>query len=738
VSHSLVHALRFSLLGAAFLAACGQGSSTGRPVPTAAAQTPSSPIAVSPDGTRLYVVHPDADSVSAVDPAARTIVWETLLASQAPAAKDPGSPACTGGGIQTGADVATSLADCAYTPSVMPRALALDPTGTTLYVTGERNGTLGAPPGVADSGRGLVYALDASTGSLVKKSAPVCSEPAGILVDATGSNLFVACSNDDAIAELRTSDLSLVAEVSCPHKPWALSWAADGKTLLATHLLGSAFTPIEPSISDDGLQTAVSLFTTDPLALTTSWSIPDVIAQSDPTIPNGLARGIYDAVARPGTDELWVAHSMLASSTSEPSLVFNTTVFPCISIFDPSGNRTALLTVSVRDGGPSEGGSGVGGAFADVVSGPQSITFSLDGRYAFVVDANSEDVLVIDAVQRAELLLVRPLPGHWPVGAVFSPGGKLYVTQRNTEDLAVIDVTEMAADASADAYFSGDASLGPAISAVVEGATIPTLLTDPMPAVYRLGQQIFNSANSDEFAITTNHWVACASCHIEQRTDAITWRFLVGPRDTPSNAGGTIGTGFLLHTADRREVADYWRTIDEEQGGIFAMNATQTPLLDALQTYVNYAIPIPVPPTTNPALVAQGEKIFATAGCTTCHTGAFKTDSGCGNPTLDLSGPEVSVCMPGGVLVHDVGTCNTGAFPDVNHTDMNGDARNPCAFDAPALRGLWDASPYMHDGSALNLDDAVDIMILAAAKVGGWKTITTSQKAALVEYLKSL
>jgi DNA-binding beta-propeller fold protein YncE len=675
-------------LGGVALWACGQGSAVGTKV--AARQSHSGPTTVSSDGTLLYVVHPDADSVSAIDPVARTIAFEALLAP-APPTMDR-----TGG----------------YAPSVMPRGLALDPTGTTLYVTGERSG--------------IVYALDASSGAKKAASAVVCSEPTGILVDEAGANLFVACSNDDAIVELRTSDLSQVAKVACPRKPWALSWGSDGMTLLATHLLSSGLTPTPPE------PPGVSVFATAPLALTANWSIPDVAAGTDPTVPNGEVRGIYDAVMRPGTDELWVAHVMLAASTPEPALDFQSTVFPCISILDPDGNRTALLTVSVSDGGPSEGGSGVGGAFSDVVSGPQSITFSPDGRFAFVVDANSEDVLIVDAAQRAEAQIIRPLPGHWPVGAVWSPDDKLYVTERNTEDLAVIDVS-YAADADVDA------SVGTGLSVVVESSVIPTLMHDPMPALYRTGQQIFNSANSDDMAITQNHWVACATCHIEQRTDAITWRFTEGPRDTPSNAGGMIGTGFLFHTADRRAVTDYWRTIDEEQGGEFSLNPEQTPLLEALEAYVNHAIPVPIAPTTDRSLVELGSGIFGgPVGCTKCHSEPLKTDSGCGNTNLDLAGPEVSVCTSGGVLVHDVGTCNTGVFPDHPHTDMDGDPRAACQFDTPALRGLWDSAPYMHDGSQATLDDAVGVMLSAAAKVGGKTDISASDRKALVEFLKSL
>src|SRR5206468_5812358 len=127
-----------------------------------------------------------------------------------------------------------------------------------------------------------------------------------------------------------------------------------------------------------------------------------------------------------------------------------------------------------------------------------------------------------------------------------------YIDERNTGDIAVVAITRT-----------------PGKVALAVAGTIPRLAGDPMPVEMRLGQQLFYSANSDEFPITTNHWVACASCHIEGRSDAVTWRFEQGPRDTPSNAGGTIGTGFLFRTADRNKVQDYFVTINVEQGGGF-------------------------------------------------------------------------------------------------------------------------------------------------------------------------
>src|SRR5262249_12942532 len=157
-----------------------------------------------------------------------------------------------------------------------------------------------------------------------------------------------------------------------------------------------------------------------------------------------------------------------------------------------------------------------------------------------------------------ELSVLRPLPGHMPEGIALSPDDAFaYVDQRNTGDVAVVRI---------------DRSGPQGIALSVDGDTIPRFSADPMPSELRLGQHLSNSANSDESPITKNHWIACATCHMEGRSDAVTWRFAQGPRDTPSNAGGMLGTGFLFRTADRRSVQDYSETINVEQGGRFDPN----------------------------------------------------------------------------------------------------------------------------------------------------------------------
>jgi YVTN family beta-propeller protein len=662
------------VLGASLLVACG---SERTPAVSSSPQTHSASMVASPDGSRLFIVHPDADAISIVDARARRVLQERTLADRPPR-RDAGDR---------------------YEPSVAPRALARNATATRLYVTGERSGRL--------------YVLDAASAKVVA-DAFVCSEPVGVVVSADDERVFVACSADAELVELSADDLSLVSRVSCPSKPWALAWSEDGETVLSTHLLGPG----------------VSQFKTGPLVLAATWALEDGPprpgAEPDPKEPHGVVRGIYDAMVRPGTSELWVAHSMLGIDTPQPELDFERTVFPALSILSDAGAELARLSVHVHPGD--------GGAFGDVVSGPHALDFSSDGRFALVADAHSEDLLVVDADRRVQTALVRPLPGHMPEAVVWTDQA-IYVQQRNTEDVSVFHFEES----------------GGRASVVSDGPAFASLSRDPMPAELRLGQKLFYSADSDDVPVTQNHWVACASCHLEGRSDAVTWQFTQGPRDTPSNAGGLLDTGFLFRTADRTRVEDYWRTINIEQGGHFSGDdPSQAPLLSALAAFVNYAIPAPVPPSSDAthsvegaelaALRNDGESVFTRVGCGRCHSGPAKTDSGAGNPSLDLGGPVVSSEAPGGVLLHEVGTCSPDELAmGVSHEDVAGHPRAPCAFDTPQLRGLDDSAPYFHGGSAATLDDVLPSMLVAGLQAGDPVPVLSAEdRRALIEYLRGL
>ncbi len=608
----------------------------------------SSSLALTSDGEILYVVNPEADSVSEIDVKRGARLREISLASTAPAVEpDSGN----------------------FAAAVFPRALVLSADAKTLYVTGERSGQ--------------VYAVSLERGA-VTASAILCSEPVGILRSEDDAALFVACSQDNSVLRLDATSLSVTASVSVPSEPWALAWSTGASALLVTHLLGPGLTPIDPNAMSVGA----------------TFLVPDTAPRGDQRLAHGQARGLYDAVVRPNSDELWVAHTLLGTDTAQPDLNFESTAFPALSVLGADGSFQQTLSTDAQDV------PGVDGSFADVMSGPHALEFTPEGDYALVADANSEDVLLVDAARRVESSLVRPLPGKTPEGIVVSPDGKFaYVDERGSLDIAVLAL---------------DRASG-ALAASVTVKAIPRVAADPLSASLRLGEQLFDSANSSAYPITTDHWIACATCHMEGRSDAVTWLFAQGPRDTPSNAGGTLGTGFLFRTADRTQIQDYFHTINVEQGGRFDATA-QAPLLDALADYVNHALPLPVPPTTDPELVARGASVFTASGCDSCHGGARFTDSGSGNPTLDFAGP---------ITLHDVGTCvSSGSFPDVAHAAVNGDARTACDFDTPSLNGIAASPPYLHDGSAPTLRDAI-LEMPGAPK-------SDDDLTALVEFLRSL
>jgi DNA-binding beta-propeller fold protein YncE len=645
------------------------------PPPAVARPRQSQSLALSADGALLAVVNPDADSLSIVDPLRRSLVREIALAPRP-------QPA----------------ADGRYEPSCGPRSVDLSADGKLAYVACQLSGQL------------LTVATD--TGDLRGKL-PIGAEPVAVLLHPSGRAVYVSALQSGEVVRLPLDaaglpDGAAAMRQRTTDRPWALALDAGGKTLYATRfLLSPGLDRLDP----------------ETLALKGRAALPDAPSRGNRLLAHGEARGLYTAAVRPrppgasGAGEVWAAHLLLASDVPQPDLDFESTVFPAVSVFAEGSDEPPRALLSVDSRLP-----GVDGQFADIVSGPRSLAFVPDGSLALVVNQASEDVLVIDAERRVQAGLLRPLPGDLPEGIVVSPDGLFaYVDERASGDIAVLAIAP-----SADASM-----LSPRVR--VDGQPIRRFAAeDPMPAELRLGQRLFYSANSAKFAFTKNFWVACSSCHLEGRSDAVTWLFLQGPRDTPTNAGGTRGTGFLLRNAGRNALFQYDETIRLEQGGdIDANRPADRALLDALAAYVDRAVPFARSPeidvkTGQPSAAAvRGKAVFNSLGCATCHSGARYTDSGSGNGNLDLSGP---------VVLHDVGTCAGAPFPDRSVTAVNGATRPACSFDTPSLNGVFDTPPYFHDGSAKTLEDVV------SRKVKFLKLTppTPAELSDLVAFLRSL
>ncbi|MEO1573620.1 MAG: cytochrome c peroxidase, partial [Pseudomonadota bacterium] len=215
-----------------------------------------------------------------------------------------------------------------------------------------------------------------------------------------------------------------------------------------------------------------------------------------------------------------------------------------------------------------------------------------------------------------------------------------------------------------------------------------------------LGKQLFYDALDNRLA--RDDYMSCASCHNDGSTDGRVWdlgAFGEGIRLTQSLRGRGLAHGRLHWTGNFDEVQDFEGQIRSLAGGTGLMAnadfaATEDPLgapkaglsadLDALAAYVTSLSDVPLNPNRAASGLSgqarSGRDVFVAQGCASCHAGASMTDSGSG-------------------ALHDIGTI-TPASGQRSGATLTG-------FDTPTLLGLWERAPYLHNGSAATIADAI-------------------------------
>ncbi len=221
------------------------------------------------------------------------------------------------------------------------------------------------------------------------------------------------------------------------------------------------------------------------------------------------------------------------------------------------------------------------------------------------------------------------------------------------------------------------------------------------PSPERRGEALFYDATR-----SFNQWFSCGSCHVEGHTNRQTYdtfndgQYGNGAKTTPS----------LRHVADTGPWTWHgWQTsLPESISSSFltTMHGRQlaegeaSDLLAFLRTLRDPRNPHRPTVEASPAQ-RRGEQLFKTkAACAACHSGATFTDG----------------------RVHDVGL---GAVTDRHR-----------GFNPPSLLGVYDRAPFLHDGRSATLEDLLE-KHHTPEKLGG-APLTASERADLVEYLKSL
>lgn len=207
------------------------------------------------------------------------------------------------------------------------------------------------------------------------------------------------------------------------------------------------------------------------------------------------------------------------------------------------------------------------------------------------------------------------------------------------------------------------------------------------------GRELFHATNDHHVSSTG---VACASCHIGGRDDALVWPTPRGPRQTPMLAGRLVGTGPYGWTGEHATLPEYLAQTFTRLGGAGYKGDD----LDALVAYVE-SIPTPVFAAKDSAAIARGQAIFASpeARCNGCHSGAR---------FIDQDRHDVKSSAP---------------------ADQQG------MFDTPSLLFVGGTAPYFHDGRYSTLLDVIEKNDDA---MGHTSHLTPEQRHDLVAYLRSL
>ncbi len=530
----------------------------------------------------------------------------------------------------------------------------------------------------------------------------VGTEPFDVVASRLEAKLYVSLSIDDAVVELDAATLTELRRWTVRGEPrWmAVRDTGAGEELLVTSARGGSLQridlhtgtmtalelPVLPRFTDEACpqRDLISRVTGeltlgergDSLFVPALYVDPLMDETSDPLGPCGtgsIIDGLYGDMAE-------------LAAPGAPGR-FN----PAVVVFDLSDPSVAPMPVALgsvlTDYSALEPVQVVRSTPTSVLVAPE---FGEDA-WAFVTLEGSDSVVVID-IGQAERDPTSPLLA-WARSAIpmesnltnlrFDPADTSWLWGWSVTDrgLRAYERGEMELIHRETADFAG---LGFPFSAIEFSGpeTVVQLPESTLPEDVQRGRAMFYDA-LDTTLSAPGAGVSCSSCHVDGRSDGITWQFEDFARNTPSLAGPVSDSAPLTWTGDVDSVVDHILTVaTERMGGRGISVGTATDLA----AFVDYTRDVMSPETVDRALVAAGRTVYDSQGCAGCHVG----DRGADGQLHELFG---------------------------------------VAVDTPVLVGLAGSAPYLHDGSAETLRDVVDVH-----SVG----LGSADKAALAAYLRSM
>jgi len=567
-----------------------------------------------------------------------------------------------------------------------------------------------------------VTVINTTDGSVVRE-VPVGDEPRSI-AQGEPNRMYVVNKADASISVLDTNSLTVVKTISLPRASRPHGIVIDRATFTAFVALEAAGQILKMSLLPEQMQGTANVGPT-PRELALSADGTTLYAPRFITLP---VAGEHTTTPAQSGGEFMVIDTASMTQSSTINIPFNAPPSnidtevnargipnylrsPAIS---PDGLRAALpmkldniFRGSMRDGQARTHDMLVRGALGqiDLIAGtetlnnrfqfdnnsqPTAVAFGPTGNYLFVVHEASRAFEVID-VYSNEIIFSDSL-GFAPTGVIVSPDGeRVFVHNWLDRTLSTIDSSALMAGTSSNADVI---------------TTTDLVSTDAVEARVLSGKILFH--DSSDLRLAAQKYISCAGCHDEAGHDGRTWDFSdagEGIRNTIDLRGRAgVGNGNVHWSANFNEIHDFENDIREIFDGTGLLSdadfaeasaplddntpkAGRSPSLDALAAYAATLAmfgdsPYRANDGTLTAAGTRGKAVFDAASCATCHGGDHFTDS--------LQG-----------LTHNIGTVDQDTGGRLGMPLLNG------GLDTPTLRGLWHGAPYLHDGEALTLQDAV-------------------------------
>lgn len=362
----------------------------------------TTPLALSADGARLFVVNQPGARLEVFDAASRVRLLSIPVGI---------------GGV----------------------ALAERPAANEVWVVDEIQSTV------------FVVDLDMLT---VSHSIRVGGSPRGIVFSPSYDRAFVSCGGVDRVDVIDVANYSVAASVAIPAKqPTGIAWLG-GKVWVAPLLSGNDTAPIgeTPQNTNAAVDVerlgdypgVVSLPDRDLFAIDPGPTPADAALTGTPV--RGLGTVLFNLHVRPGTSELWIpcTEALNADHRGERSFIDGQIVSNRVTVVDTTTGQVRIHDLDALSPGP-------GSRCAQ----PTGIAFNADGSRAFVCGYNSDIVAVLDIAPDGSVAWagsIKVLPGQsYPEGAgartavVTADGAGLFVFSKVDEGIATVDLSALPA-----------------------------------------------------------------------------------------------------------------------------------------------------------------------------------------------------------------------------------------------------------------------------------------------------